>query len=102
MDNIGRQSKFKTLMLGSSFCDYSDTYILVKETLAVPNTETAAAPSNKNENAVFKSRAPFADCISEINNEEAGHAKYIGAVMPMYNLKDYSDNYSKTAERLWQ
>ena len=89
-------------MLGSSFCDYIDTYILVKETLAVPNTETAAAPSNKNENAVFKNRAPFADCISQIKNKEVDHAKDIDVVMPMYNLKDYSDNYSKTAERLWQ
>ena len=51
---------------------------------------------------VFKNRPPFADCISQINHKEVDHAKDIDVVMPMYNLKDYSDNYSKTAERLWQ
>ena len=32
--------KFKTSIIRSSLCDYSDAYILVKETIAVPNTAT--------------------------------------------------------------
>ena len=31
--NTNSQIKFKTSMLNSSLCDYSDTYILVKETI---------------------------------------------------------------------
>ena len=58
--------------------------------------------TNHMECTVFKNRPPFADCISQINHKEVDHAKDIDVVMPMYNLKDYSDNYSKTAERLWQ
>ena len=31
-----------------------------------------------------------------------GNAKDTDIVMPMYNLIEYSDNYSKTSESLWQ
>ena len=31
--------KYKTTMIGSSFCDYSDAYILVRETITVTNTQ---------------------------------------------------------------
>ena len=33
--NKGNQIRFKTLMLRTSLCDYSDTYILVKGTITV-------------------------------------------------------------------
>ena len=45
---------------------------------------------------------PLTDCISEINNTQIDNAKYIDIVMPMYNLIEYSDNYSKTSGSLWQ
>ena len=38
--------KFKTTMLKSSLCDYSDAYILIKKTIAVNNT--AASDTNTN------------------------------------------------------
>ena len=34
---------------------------------------------------------------SEISNTEIGNAKDIDVVMPMYNLIEYSDSYSKTS-----
>ena len=34
--------KFKTSMTGSYLCDYSDTYIIVKGTITVPNTADGA------------------------------------------------------------
>ena len=49
---------------------------------------------------IFKNCAPFTDCISEINNTQIDNAKDIDLVMPMYNLIEYSDNYSKTSESL--
>ena len=87
-------------MVRSHLCDYSDAYILVKGTITVENTETAAAPSIRNKKVIFKNFAPFADCISEINNKKIDHAKNIDVVMPMYNLIEYSDNYSKTSGSL--
>ena len=44
--NLNSQIKFKTTMLKSSLCDYSDAYILVKETITVNNTATADADAN--------------------------------------------------------
>ena len=37
-DDNNNNIKFKTSMIRSSLCDYSDAYILVKETKTVPNT----------------------------------------------------------------
>ena len=50
----------------------------------------------------FKNCAPFTKCINRINNTEIDNAKDIDIVMPMYNLIEYSDNYSKASGSLWQ
>ena len=101
--NVNSQIKFKTTMLKSSLCDYSDSYILVKETITVNNTAAADADANNtNEKVIFKNCAPFTNSISEINNTQVDNAKDIDTVTPMYNLIEYSDNYSKTSGSLWQ
>ena len=90
-------------MLKSSLCDYSDAYILVKGTITVNNTAAAEANANNTDKKViFKNCAPFTNCISEINNTQIENAKDIDIVVPMYNLIEYSDNYAKTSESLWQ
>ena len=100
---INSQIKFKTAMLKSSLCDSSDAYILCKGNIKVDNTAAAGANANNTDKKVlFKNCAPFTDCISEINNTQIDNAKYIDIVMPMYNLIEYSDNYSKTSGSLWQ
>ena len=99
--NVNSQIKFKTTMLKSSLCDYSDAYILVKGTISVNNTAAAGAAVNNNDKKViFKHCAPFTNCISEINNTQIDNAKDIDIVMPMYNLIEYSDNYAKTTGSL--
>ena len=101
--NVNSQIKFKTTMLKSSLCDYSDAHILVKGTISVTNTAVqGAAANNTNKKVIFKNCAPFTNCISEINNTEIDNAKDIDIVMPMYNLIEYSDNYVKTTGSLWQ
>ena len=101
--NAGSQIKFKTTMLKSSLCDYSDAYILVKGTVSVNNTAAdGAAANNTNNKVIFKNSAPFTNCISEINNTQIDNAKDIGIVMPIYNLIEYSDNYAKATGSLWQ
>ena len=97
--NPNKQIKFKTAMLRSSLCDYSDAYILVKGNIAVNNTAGAAA-NNTNKKVIFKNCAPFTSCISKINNTQIDNAKYIDIIMPMYNLIEYSDNYSKNIWKL--
>ena len=101
--NVNSQIKFKTTMLKSSLCDYSDAYILVKGTISVNNTAAADANANNtNKKVIFKNRALFTNCTSEINNTQIDNAKDIDIVMPMYNLIEYSDNYAKTTGSLWQ
>ena len=41
-----KQIRFKTSMLRSSLCDYSDAYILVKGNISVNNTAAAGAAAN--------------------------------------------------------
>ena len=41
--------------------------------------------------------APFTKCKSRINNTDIDTAQDIDIVMPMHNLMEYSDNYSKTS-----
>ena len=98
-----KQIRFKTAMLRSSLCDYSDAYILVKGNITVNNTAAdGAAANNTNKKVIFKNCAPFTNCISKINNTQIDNAEYIDIVMPMYNLIEYSDKYSKTSGNLWQ
>ena len=44
--NVNSQIKFKTTMLKSSLCDYSDAYILVKGKITVADTSSAGAATN--------------------------------------------------------
>ena len=99
--NTNSQIKFKTSMLRLSLCDYNDLYILVSETITIIGAgrdDAVRRLYEKNKGVMFKNCAPFTDCISEINNTQIDNAKYIDVVMPMYNLIEYSDNYSKTQE----
>ena len=91
-------------MLKSSLYDYSDGYIHVKGTITANNTAAAAGTNanNTNKNVIFKNYAPFTKCISEVNNTNLDDAKDIDILMPMSNLIEYSDNYSKTSGSLWQ
>ena len=84
--NVNSQIKFKTTMLKSSLCDYSDAYILVKGTISVNNTAAADANANIYKKATFKNCALFTNCISEINNTQIDNAKDIDIVMPMHNV----------------
>ena len=56
--------------------------------------EAGDNPNNAN-------NATNTDYISEINNTQTDNAKHIDVIMPMYNLIEYNDNYSKTSGSLW-
>ena len=77
--------------------------MLFKGTITVPNTGAAGlAVNNTIEKVIFKNCAPFTDCITEINNKQVDDAQETDIIMPMYNLIEYSDAYSKTSGNLWQ
>ena len=84
-------------MLQSDLCNYSDAYIVTKGTINVTDPNNAAYDKK----LAFKNKAPFISCISKINNTLIGNAEDLDNVMPMYNLIEYSKNYSKTTGSLW-
>ena len=91
--NASNEIKFKTSMIRSNLCDYIDAQIHVKVTIEVPNTGTAAPPNNKNK---------FINYTSEMNKTQVDDARDIDLVMPMYNLIEYSDTFTKTSRSLYQ
>ena len=92
-------------MLKSSLCDYSNAYVLVKGRITITGAGadvTARQADERDKGVIFKNCAPFINCKTEINNTEIDNAKDIGIVIPMYDLIEYRDNYSKTLGSLWQ
>ena len=49
-----------------------------------------------NTKVAFKNCAPFKECRTEINETFVDRTEHINIAMPMYNLIEYSDNYSDT------
>ena len=98
--NTNSQIKFETLMLKSSLCDYSDAYILVTGTISIA-AQAGDNPNNGDKEVVFKNCARFTDCTREINNTHIDNTKDIDLVMLMYNLIEYTNNYSETSGSLW-
>ena len=86
---------FLTSSLESSLCAYSDAYALVTGNITVID-------SNANTKVAFKNCAPFRECSTDINANVIDEAEHINIAMPMYNLIEYSDNYSDTSGSLWQ
>ena len=84
-------------MLRSNLCDYSDAYIVMKGRKSVKGTNNA---NTRNKKLNFKNNAPFRSCISKINDTFTDNAEDLNIVMPMYNLLEYSDNYSKKPRSL--
>ena len=101
----GNSIKFETTMLRCNLCDYADAYILVNGRITITGAGdygAARRADEKDKGVTFKNCAPFTKSISRINITDIDNAQDIDIVMPMYNLIEYSDNYSKTSGSLWQ
>ena len=62
-----KEIRFKTTMLRSSLCDYSDAYMFVKGSITVSNTAAdGAAVNNTNKKVIFKNCVPFTNCKRKI------------------------------------
>ena len=87
--------KFLTSSIELSLCDYCDAYVLVTGNIN-------AVGAGNNTEAALKNCAPVRKCTTEINEAHFDEAEHINIAMPMYNLIEYSDNYSDTSGSLWQ
>ena len=86
-ENDDTTIKFETKVIKSNLCDYSGDI-----------TATGGDASTK---VASKNCAPFTKCVTHISNEHVDNADNLDIVMSMYNLIEYSDNYSDTSGSLW-
>ena len=91
----GLNIKFETKVIKPNICDYSDAYILLTGDIKV--TDITA-----DTNVALKNCAPFARCVTHINDEHFETAENLDIIMPMYNLIEYSDNYTDSSGSLYQ
>ena len=89
--------RFKTSTLRSDLYDFSDAHIVMKGKITVTNPKNDACDKK----LAFKNNAPFVSCVSKVNNTFIDNAEDLDVVMPMYNLLEYSKNYSKTTGSFW-
>ena len=88
-------------MLRSNLCDCADAYILVKGTIAITGAGDGDAAKRANERdkgVIFKNCVPFTKCISRIHSKDIDNAEDIDIAISMYNLIEYSDDYSNNQE----
>ena len=100
--------KFLTKLIESSLCDYSDAYVLVTGHIAV--TGTIAAEDDDPVKIMnhllqlhklhLKIVHHFKDCRTEINDTFVDYVDFINSTMAMYNLIEYSVNYSDNSGSL--
>ena len=82
--NTNKKIRFKTSMLRSDLCDYSDAYIVVKRIVNVSADERDKDKMNRQ--VILKNNAPFISCVSKINDVLVENAEDLYIVIPMYNL----------------
>ena len=101
--NENKSIRFKTPILRSNLCDYSDVYILLKGTITVNGVVNGAENdiSRRNRPLILKNNASFVSGITRINGELIEDADDLDIVMPMYNLLEYSKIYRKTIGSLY-
>ena len=94
--SANKNLRFISSMLGSDLCDYSDAYIVIKSTITVEGDN-----DDKNgKKLTFHNNASFRSRIQKINNIFIDNTEDLDIVMPIYNMLEYSGNYSMTGS-LW-
>ena len=91
-----KQISFKTSMLISDLCYFSDAYIVVKGDITLTKTHRKGIIDIRNRFLASKNKAPFTNCISKINNVLTDNVKDLDTVIPMYNFLEYTKKYRKT------
>ena len=85
--NVANEIINNTEVLKSDLCNYDNAYILVRGHINdIGHKEIQVA---------FKNCAPFTKYITKIDRETIDNAKNLDLIMPMYNLIEYSSNYSE-------
>ena len=87
-------NKIHTAVVKSFLCDYADAYILVAGNITVVG-------SDENTKSAFKICHSFIGCKIHLNDEHVEDSDNLHIIMNMYNLVEYSDNYSDSTASLY-
>ena len=90
--DVANEIFYNAKVLKSNLFYYNAAYILVRGDIAttVHNIKVA-----------FKNCAPFIKCIKKIDGTTVDDAEDLDLLMSMYNLIEYSSNYSEVTRSLW-
>ena len=94
-DHVRSIATFDTKIVRPFLCDYSDAYILVTGYIKVQNDNDATRVAIKNCH-------PFTRATFKLNNEQVYTAGNLDLTMNLYNMLEYSDNYTDTTGFLYQ
>ena len=84
--SVKNEKMYGTEVLKSNLFNYKDAYILVRGDITILGNNVTQA--------TFKNCAPFITCIKKIYRTTKSDDANLDLVMPMYNLLEYSSNYS--------
>ena len=91
--NVGNEIIYNTKILKSNLCDYNNAYILVRGDITIVGDNATQA--------AFENCAPFTKCIIKFDGTAICDADDLDLVARMYNLLEYSPNYSNPTGSLW-
>ena len=78
----------------SNLCHYNNAYIIVRGDIIILGRNQTSEVASKN-------CAPFIKCITKMDRTTIGDAEDLELVISIYNLIEYSSNYSDTTGSLW-
>ena len=90
--DVGNEIIYNTEVLKSNLCDYNDAYILVRADIIIVG--------DNGSQVALKNCTPFIKCITKIDRTTIDDAGDLDLAMPIYNLLEYSSNYSDTTGSL--
>ena len=83
---------YNTEILKSHFCDYNNDNILVRGNIAFVTFHATQV--------TFKNCATFSTCFTKIDEATTEDAEHLDLIIPIYDLIEYSSNYSETTGSL--
>ena len=74
-------TEFKTAVLKSSLCDYSDACTCRGNYISCKHSRRRSAGNNNDKKVIYKNFVPLTECIGKINNSQIHNAKDINIVL---------------------
>ena len=91
--DAGNEIVYNTEVLKSNLCDYNDAYILLRGNITIIGHQATQSIIGQ---VAFRDCASFTKCIIKLDGTTTDDAENLVLIIPMYNIIEYSSNYSET------